>query len=215
MAAAALVAVALPHFFVGARDRARLNPHRWLALMLLAAGIGAWLTGWCYQATTVTAWIPVFKGAVASALLWRLTLVPFVVAYTGLKAAPRGYLPGLGAFLLGLMLYNASAAGGLFYAQITGLREVTLPWGERISVAVGPVSPWRLLLELADLGLLVLILLGCRRLWRRGQRRRAGLFGGSLLLLLLGIDDYGLRAGARGGRRRSCPPSASCRSPWA
>ncbi len=192
MVAAALFAAALLHLFVGLRDRTSANTHRLLALMLLAAGASAWLAGWFYQATTVAAFIPVFKGYIASALLWRLTLIPFVLAYTGLTAARRWWFPGLGVLLLGLMLCNGFAPDSLLYAEITGLREATLPWGERLIVAAGPISAWRFPLELADLGLVVLILLGCRQLWRRGERRRAGLFGGSLTLFLLGFDDYGL-----------------------
>ncbi|MFO1434655.1 MAG: sigma 54-interacting transcriptional regulator [Candidatus Competibacteraceae bacterium] len=192
MVATALFAMALLHLFVGLRDRTGATLHRWLALTMLAAGTSAWLIGEFYQAPRVADFILVFKGSTAGALLWRLTLVPFVVAYTGLQAAHRRYFLGLGAFLLGLLCYNALAPAGLVYAEITDLREITLPWGERIQVAAGPVSAGRFLLELADSGFLVLILLGCRQLWRRGERRRAGLFGGSLFLLLFGFDAYSL-----------------------
>jgi PAS domain S-box-containing protein len=71
---------------------------------------------------------------------------------------------------------------------------VALPWGEPIVVAEGQVSAWRLLSRLADAGLLALVLLGTRRLRGRGERRRAGWFGASLFLFLLGVDGYALMA---------------------
>jgi len=192
MAAAALLMAGLLHLLVWLRHGTGAKISLLFALTVLAAGTNALFVGWCYQATTVAALIPALKGYVASGLLWLLAFIWFVAAYTGLGTAHRRCIIGLSVLLIGLSVVNVLTPASLLYTEVVGLQDLTLPWGERITVVVGRSSFWRLPVELADIGILGLIALGCRRLWRRGERRRAWLFGGSLMLFMLLFDHHDL-----------------------
>ncbi len=192
MMAAALLMAGLLHLLVWLRHGTGAKISLLFALTVLAAGANALFMGWCYQATTVVALIPALKAYVASDLLWLMAFIWFVTAYTGLETARHGWATGLSMLLIGLSVVNLLMPASLLYTEIVGLEDLTLPWGEHIAVAVGRSSLWRLPVELADLGILGLIALGCRRLWRRGERRRAWLFGGSLMLFMLLFDYHDL-----------------------
>ena len=72
----------------------------------------------------------------------------------------------------------------LNFVEITGLRQVPL-FGETVSVAVGTVSQWTRLGELSSLLFLVFLVDAAVAVWRRGERRRAVLVGGSMILFVL------------------------------
>src|SRR5260370_37936944 len=58
-----------------------------------------------------------------------------------------------------------------------GLRMARPRWGDPFSLAKGTISPLNQVLNLADLMVLVFIVDVSGTLWRRGDRRRAMLFG--------------------------------------
>src|SRR5262249_2940964 len=79
----------------------------------------------------------------------------------------------------------------LNYREITSLRH--LPWwgGETVSVAVGVPNPWILVGMLSVLLLLIFLVDATIIVWRRGDRRRALMVGGSaisFITLSLGIS---------------------------
>ena len=79
----------------------------------------------------------------------------------------------------------------LNYREITSLRH--LPWwgGETVSVAVGVPNPWILVGMLSVLLLLIFLVDATITVWRRGDRRRALMVGGSaisFITLSLGIS---------------------------
>jgi signal transduction histidine kinase len=65
------------------------------------------------------------------------------------------------------------------------LREITLPWGERIWLAIGENNPWRLVFELAMLAILGLVACACYGFWRNNDRSRAIIFGSAVLVFML------------------------------
>src|SRR5207249_7940776 len=66
------------------------------------------------------------------------------------------------------------------YRQITGLRQFS--WGgEIISVPIGVTNPWGLLSSVSLLWLLVFFVDATITVWRRGDRRRALVVGGSMI----------------------------------
>jgi len=106
----------------------------------------------------------------------------FVVAYFG---TARRWLAwavttAWGVYLLGSLVTPHS----LIFREITSLREVTLPWGETFSVAVGEPHPLKFSADLVSLVLLAFFADASWSLWRRGERRRAAVVGGSLVLFL-------------------------------
>lgn len=84
----------------------------------------------------------------------------------------------------------------LNFVEITGLRQVPL-LGETVSVAVGTVSRWTRLGELSSLLFLVFLVDASVTVWRRGERRRAVLVGGSMILFVLLAASHTLLVHAR------------------
>jgi two-component system sensor kinase FixL len=74
------------------------------------------------------------------------------------------------------------------YGQITGLRHLRVLGGETISLAQGAENPWVRISELSSLLFLVFVVDAAVTLWRRGhpgERRRAVIVGGSMILFIL------------------------------
>src|SRR6266403_1628234 len=70
------------------------------------------------------------------------------------------------------------------YRAITGIRH--FPWGgEIVSVPVGLPNPWSLLSQVSLLLLLIFSVVAAITVWRRGDRRRALLVGGSMIFAVI------------------------------
>jgi PAS domain S-box-containing protein len=82
------------------------------------------------------------------------------------------------------LVVNFVHSPSLNYDAITGLRRVRF-LGDEITVANGASSEWTRLGELSSLLLLAFLVDVTWTVWRRGDRRRAALVGGSALLFVL------------------------------
>ena len=79
------------------------------------------------------------------------------------------------------MILNFIFTSSINYRQITGLRQFS--WGgEIISVPIGVANPWGLLSSVSLLLLLIFFVDATITVWRRGDRRRALVVGGSMIL---------------------------------
>src|SRR6201993_1205602 len=133
------------------------------------------------QFGTVLRWahIPVFFTVVS--------IVGFVRLYL------RAGRPWLGYAVCGLrlledLIINFFSVPNVDYAQITGLRHLRVLGGETISLAQGAENPWVRISELSSLLFLVFVVDAAVILWRRGhpgERRRAVIVGGSMILFIL------------------------------
>ena len=80
-----------------------------------------------------------------------------------------------------VLILNFIFTSSINYRQITGLRQFS--WGgEIISVPIGVANPWGLLSSVSLLLLLVFFVDATITVWRRGDRRRALVIGGSMIL---------------------------------
>ncbi len=70
------------------------------------------------------------------------------------------------------------------FREITGLRRVSF-LGEEVALAVGRPNPWMLLAQGALLVLLAFVVDASITVWRRGEKRRAVLTGGSIAFFIL------------------------------
>src|SRR4029077_17919098 len=121
--------------------------------------------------------------------LWvvLVSLVWFVHLY--LRAGRRWMvwtICGLGTLALGL---NFLSKTNLNYREIPSLQHFSWWGGETVSAPVGVPNPWTLVGQLSLLLLLIFFLDVTITVWRRGDRRRALMVGGSavfFLALLLG-----------------------------
>ena len=112
--------------------------------------------------------------------VWTLivSLVVFVRLYL------RAGRPWLAWSVCGLrtlaLILNFFLTPNLSYRSISSLRHLSW-WGETVSVPVGVVNPWTLVSYLSLVLLVIFFVDATITVWRRGDRRRALVAGGSLI----------------------------------
>jgi signal transduction histidine kinase len=80
-----------------------------------------------------------------------------------------------------VLILNFVLTPSINYRQITSLRQFS--WGgEIVSVPIGVANPWGLLSSVSLLLLLIFFIDATITVWRRGDRRRALVVGGSMIL---------------------------------
>ncbi len=146
MAAAAFFAVGFLHVFIWAQ-RSSFKTHLLFALTAIGSGANAIAESFFFRATTIDSFNVAFKWSNSLNALWFVALVWFVVAYTG--SLKRWLAISLSLVFLAAAVANALLPYGFLYTEITGLRMITLPWGETIALAEGAANPWRILTDLA------------------------------------------------------------------
>ncbi|WP_019623684.1 EAL domain-containing protein [Thioalkalivibrio thiocyanoxidans] len=164
------------------------------AMCLLVAG-AAISVALSYQAATIEAYTGPIKAYYALIAPLYVLFAAFIARYTGTPA--RGLLVILGALVVVVWVVNVQQPYGLQLGEAAELRTVTLPWGETVSLAAGPSSPWFLL------GLSGLLLVFGFALWALLHRwlREGGtsplVLLGAIVLFLLGTAQGALvRLGA-------------------
>ena len=80
-----------------------------------------------------------------------------------------------------VLILNFILTPNLNFRRITSLRQFSWWGGETISVPVGVASPWGLLSSMSLLLLLIFFVDATITVWRRGDRRRALVVGGSMI----------------------------------
>jgi PAS domain S-box-containing protein len=186
MAAATLLAVGVMHFLVWGRMRDS-GTHLLFALTAIGAAANAIAEVQFYGAQFIAEFNTAFKWSNSINGLWLVGLIWFVVLYT--RSWPkRGWIPvSLSVLYAAAAIANIFMPYGILYAEITGLREVILPWGERISIAHGQANPWRIATDIALAGIIVLVVDGGVRQWRRGEKRRPVYLAGAITLFVLSM----------------------------
>src|SRR5438093_1761203 len=114
--------------------------------------------------------------------VWVLVIsfVSFVRLY--LHAGGRWLAWTIGSLLTLVLLLNFVFTPNLNFRHITSLRQFSWGGGEIISVPVGVANPWGLLSSVSLLLLLIFFVDATITVWRRGDRRRALVVGGSMIL---------------------------------
>ena len=79
------------------------------------------------------------------------------------------------------LILNFVFTPNLNFRQITGLRHLSWWGGETVSAPVGVTNPWTLVGQLSLLLLLIFLVDATITVWRRGDRRRALIVGGSAI----------------------------------
>lgn len=180
MGAAVFLTIALLHLTVWFRARSS-SSHLLFAMTAAAAGANAIAEENMYRADSVDAMGTALQWYVATSGFWIIAVVWFIAAYTHLGRTGRLLASAItGVFSMALLL-NLFSPASFLYTEITSLREIVLPWGESIRLAVGQDNPLRFISELTLFAVLGLVVNGVYQLWRRGQRRRAWWFGAVVL----------------------------------
>jgi signal transduction histidine kinase len=79
---------------------------------------------------------------------------------------------------------NFLMPGNLTFYEVTALNFQTTFWGESFALPIGIVNPWKILVDIASLLILVYTVDAAVQLWRRAHRSRAWVVGGAVLFIL-------------------------------
>lgn len=176
MAASAFLAISVVHLLVWTRVRSEIN-HLLFAMTLAAAASNALAEANMYRSDSMETMAMALRWYVTTSGLWITATVWFIVAYAQVTRVGRGFAVAISGVLTLAMLMNIFSPASFLYTELTGLRRLTLPWGERFWLAIGDDNPVRLITELALLAVLIIVADGCWQFWRKRQQKRAVMFG--------------------------------------
>jgi signal transduction histidine kinase/CheY-like chemotaxis protein len=184
--------VGIYHALVGLRRRPVDGLHLIFAMMSLAYGVlafGAVLLHPAVAVRSVEDFLIADRWSLMGQLVGTLLLLWFIAFYT--KVKPYPVLLILSAPLVMLMWVHLTSPFTFLYTDITGFFEVTLPWGEPITIADIALNSWaNQLLQAVILAYIVFITYAGVRQYRRGERQEALLLGlATAILLAANVND--------------------------
>jgi PAS domain S-box-containing protein len=149
----------------------------------LGAAASSFMELWGLHAESVETYALVARYQNICIFTLLLSLIWFVYVYFG--TAKRWLaLTITGLWILSLII-NFLSPYSLTFSKITGLKRIALPWGEDFAVPIGSTNPWTSVPNFASALILIFAADASVRLWRRGDRRRAGIVGGSILFFII------------------------------
>ena len=180
--ASAAFTLGVVHFAVWLKRPAG-TAHLWFFLTCAATAVFGIFEVWLMRATT-----PAEAG-----LALRLTHLPIWLLIVSLIGFVRSYLnagrPWLGWTVIGVrtlaLVLNFLLTPNINYRSIEALRPVRF-LGESVSVVVGVPNPWMLVGQAGLLLLVIFAVDATAAVWRRGDRRKALVVGGGIVLLAVG-----------------------------
>ncbi|HEX4439889.1 MAG TPA: ATP-binding protein [Thermoanaerobaculia bacterium] len=176
MVASACLTVAALHLYLGLRRRSRSD------LLFAAATVCAAAIGYLEMALMTS------PSPERHAVLIRVVQLPFAMLILMLVLFVRSYL-GAGRIWLGasavavrflLLAVDLVVSPNVNYLRIDRVLAVPMPWGEAVHLAQGELRPWTRLGQLSSLIFVLFALDAIRTAWRRGDRHRAVVVGGSI-----------------------------------
>jgi PAS domain S-box-containing protein len=182
MAAAACLTLGFMQLFMYMRTRDSLAKIFFFGAAIGAAG-SAIFELIMFHATTVPTYSFAIRYSHIPIYILLVSLVWFVDIY--FKTAQRwlAYLiTGLWSLIL---IINFTSPHSLVFKSISGLRRVSLPWGEEFSLAYGPINSWVHLSEATSVLIIIYLVDASLRLWRQGGQRRALVIGGSVVFFMI------------------------------
>ena len=186
MAASACLTLALLHLLIWLRRR-----QAWASLWFFLSATGTCLLAlvelWMMRSQTVAQYTLAIRWLHPPAFLVIVALVGFVRVYL---RAGRPWLAWtvFGVRTLSLVL-NFILTPNLNYRSITALHQVPF-FGDYVSVAEGVPSPWMLVGQLSFVLWVIFVADASVTVWRRGDRRRAVMLGGSIVFFALAGSVY-------------------------
>lgn len=171
------------HLLHAAHSLRRVEHLLFATMCLLMTG-AAFSIALSYQATSIEAYTGPVKAYYALIAPLYVLFAAFIARYTETPA--RGVLVILGTLMVAVWIANVRQPQGLQLGDGAQLRTVTLPWGEAVSLAVGPSSPWFLLGLAGVLLVFGFALWALIRLWYRERGTSPLILLAAMLLFLLG-----------------------------
>lgn len=138
-----------------------------------------------HTATSVAGYLFVHKYFFGpTALASFLALLWFVAFYAGVR--PRRFLLAMSLWIELIIALHLYLPFGILYLDMSGLRQITLPWGDQVALARGTPNPLRAIFDLFNLVLFAFFFYALARQYRSGKRRAAVVLGVAIGLLLVG-----------------------------
>jgi two-component system, LuxR family, sensor kinase FixL len=181
MTASACLTSALIHALIWWRQR-----DAWAYLLFAIAALATAVFAFCDLAEMHAQTPAEFGEAVrwAQVSLWAviLALAGFVRLY--LRAGRPWLLWSVCVLRTVAMMLNFLTGPDLNYRQISSLRHIQF-LGESVSIANGVPNPWMIIGQVSIYGLAIFVADAAITVWRRGERWRAAIVGGSIVFFLL------------------------------
>ena len=153
------------------------------SLMAFSAGASAMLELGMMSTQSLETYRSLIRWENLSVFLILIPMVWFVFIYfrTG-----RRWLATTITLLWSIGLaVNFLSPHSLTFNDVTELSQHTTSWGEVFFIPVGSENPWKYLVDIASLLILIYIADASYRLWQQGQRQRAGIIGGGILVFII------------------------------
>ena len=181
MISSACLTLAVVHGLVWWHRRKALA-HAFFALSTLGTAIFAGCELWMMRALTPAEYGTALRWAQVPMWLLLVSLAGFVLLYLG---AGRLWLAWtiFGLRTLSLLL-NFLVGVNFNYREITSLRRIPF-LGEHVSVPVGVPNPLMAIGQLSVLLLVIFVADASVTVWRRGDRRKALMVGGSIVFFMV------------------------------
>ena len=93
-----------------------------------------------------------------------------------------------------LIIINFISANTIVYDQVTGIEIVSLFWGEEFSRLSGSRNFWSHVADFISLVILIYFTDASIRLWKKGQRERVLLIGGSSIFFMMAAGIHTIYA---------------------
>jgi signal transduction histidine kinase len=174
------------YLLFGLSRRPRDWTHITFAVASLAIAGNALAVLAIHTADSVDAYVAAFKYAFGpTALLIHVGILWFVAYYTELK--PRRFLLAMSLWFTGVIVLQVVLPYGILFAGVSDLREIALPWGEKVVLAQATPNPLRLAVDLFQLVFAAFVFYATYRQYRHGDRGRARLLALAILLFVLSV----------------------------
>jgi len=187
MAAAACGMMGLSHIVLCFKGQRRYV-HLLSSIMAFSAAAGAMVELALLHAATVIEYQALLHWENFTVYVLLSSMVWFVYLHFG--TARRWLAIAITTLWSLCVIIDFLSAGGLIYLHIDNLRTIETFWGETFTLGSGPVNPWKALSDLASVLILIYVIDASVRAWRRGDRERAGIVGGSIVLFMVGAGIH-------------------------
>jgi signal transduction histidine kinase len=165
------------------------------SLMAFSAGVSAMLELGMLLTESMDSYRVLMLWENVAIFMILVPLVWFIQAYFGTGRRWLAIFITL-LWVLGL-LANFLSPHSLTFIEVSELQHHVTAWGEAYTVPLGTGNPWKLLVDIASLLILVYVGEAAVRMWRQGGQRTALVIGGGIIffILLAGIHTPLVDAG--------------------
>jgi PAS domain S-box-containing protein len=165
----------------------RQRNHTWANLLFTLAALGAagssFMELWGLHADSVETYALVARYQNICIFALVVSLVWFVYVY--FETSNRWVALTITGLWVISIIVNFLSPYSLTFSEITSLKRIALPWGEDFVVPIGTTNPWASVSNFATILIVIFVADASVRLWRRGERRRAGIVGGSIMIFTI------------------------------